>query len=74
LFGSNLLWLEAPRGEVEVIEPTVLGADPDAARAVEQQRVHRVDREALRSSGSCWKRDAAGAAIDPRQPPSIIAM
>jgi hypothetical protein len=60
---------ETPRPEVEVIEAAVLGADPQPARAVEQQGVHRVDREAVRILGIVLiEREAAGAAIDLRQP------
>jgi hypothetical protein len=60
----ELVVRETTGREVEVVEPSVLGADPEPARAVEKERVDRVDGEAVRILGVVLiQRDASGGAI-----------
>jgi hypothetical protein len=66
--GIELIVRETSRGEIEIVEPSVLRADPQAAGAVEANRVHRVDRDAVGIVRVVLvERDAAGGAIDLRQ-------
>ena len=66
--GVELIVRETSRGEVEVVEPSVLRADPQPASPVEVERVHRVDRDAVRIVGVVLiEGDAAGGTIQLRQ-------